>query len=102
MEMKKLIDSENWTFSGFKSSNLLAFIHLGAEPSEDLEGEEEAAVRMLYLVTVMKDLEEEMFQMEYESLAEAIDSINSRYQHWDFVDRTTRLDDGGCGSCEAH
>lgn len=97
MEAKLIINAENWTFSGYKSSDLLAFIHLGAEPCED-----QNEAKILYLVTVLKDLEEEVFQMEHSSLPEAIDDINRRYQHWDFFDRTKRMDDGGCGSCEAH
>lgn len=95
MENKKLITADNWTFTGFKSLELLAFIHLGAEP----RGDESA---LLYLVTVLKNLEEELFQLEYPTLAEAIDAINQRYHHWEFVDRGSRLDDGGCGSCAAH
>jgi hypothetical protein len=95
MEDTKRIDAENWTFSGYKSSDLLVLIHLGAEPS----GED---TRVLYLVTVLKNSEEEIFQLEYPSLPEAIDSINQRYHHWDFIDRSERQDGGGCGSCAAH
>ncbi len=95
MEDAKQINADNWTFSGYKSSDLLAFIHLGAEPQGD-------DPKLLYLVTVLNQDEEEVFQLEYFSLPEAIDSINYRYHHWDFVDRTQRLDDGGCGSCSAH
>ncbi|MCR9204394.1 MAG: hypothetical protein NXH75_07450 [Halobacteriovoraceae bacterium] len=97
MENTAIINAENWTYSGYKSSNLLAFIHLGAEPTV---GEDE--VQLLYLVTVLKELEEEVFQMEHPSLPQALDDINRRYRHWDFVDRTKRLDEGGCGTCEAH
>lgn len=91
----KRVDAENWTFSGYKSTDLLAFIHLGAEPRGD-------QAQILYLVTVLNQDEEEVFQMEFLTLPEAIDSINGRYHHWEFVDRTQRLDDGGCGSCSAH
>lgn len=97
MESKKLINGDNWTYSGYKSSNLLAFIHLGAEPSPTKE-----EPQLLYLVTVMKDLDEEVFQMEHTSLTDAIDDINNRYQQWDFIDRTKKDSEGGCGSCEAH
>jgi hypothetical protein len=95
MEEIKRIDADNWTFAGYKSSDLLAFIHLGAEPCGD-------DTKILYLVTVLNADEEEVFQMEYMTLPEAIDSINGRYHHWDFIDRSQRQDGGGCGSCAAH
>lgn len=95
MESKNVVGAENWTFSGFKSSNLLAFIHLGAEPSPE-------GAKVLYCVTLLKDQEEEVFQLEFDQLHLAIDAINERYGHWEFVDRGQRLDGGGCGSCSAH
>lgn len=98
MEEIKRIDADNWTFSGYKSSDLLAFIHLGAEP----QGQDAEDSKILYLVTVLNSDEEEVFQLEYMTLPEAIDSINSRYHHWDFIDRSERQDGGGCGSCAAH
>ena len=95
MEEIKNINAENWTYSGYKSSDLLAFIHLGAEPTGD-------ETKLLYLVTVLNSDEEEVFQLEFTTLAEAIDGINNRYHHWDFIDRSERQDGGGCGSCAAH
>ena len=95
MEAKSIVNAENWTYTGYKSSDLLVLIHLGAEPSE---GE----TKVLYLVTLLKNQEEEVFQLEYSELSKAIDSINQRYSHWEFVDRAERLDDGGCGTCSAH
>jgi len=95
MEKSSLVDADNWTFSGYKSTNLLAFISLGAAPNA-VEPE------LLYFVTVLKDLEEEVFQLEFPKLDQAIDALNSRYHHWDFIDRSQKEDSGGCGSCEAH
>jgi hypothetical protein len=96
MNSKNLVNADNWTFTGFKSSDLLAFIHLGAEPGP------EGKIEMLYLVTLLKSQEEEVFQLEFSSLPQAIDAINERYGHWEFADRSERLDGGGCGTCSAH
>ncbi len=95
MEIKNLISADNWTFTGFKSSDLLAFIHLAAEPTQ-------TKVKLVYCVTLLKNSEEEVFQLEFNNLNEAIDAINERYQHWEFINRGQRLSDGGCGSCSAH
>ena len=96
MEDNKFITSDNWTFTSFTDSDLQAFIHLGAEPS--LNDEEE--VNILYLVTVLKNDEEEIFQWEFPQLHQAITSINEKYGHWQIKDRSQGS--GGCGSCEAH
>jgi hypothetical protein len=98
MNTESLVTAQNWTFTGFESSELLAFIHLGAMPEQE-KGQE---AKLLYLVTVLKSLEEEVFQLEFESLEEAINSINQRYSHWEFKDRGERSDGGGCGTCAAH
>ncbi|MBC96598.1 MAG: hypothetical protein CME63_02545 [Halobacteriovoraceae bacterium] len=96
MEEKKFITSDNWTFTQFKSSNLQAFIHLGAEPSDLPDGDP----NILYLITVLKDEEEELFQWEFPQLHEAIGCINQKYGHWEFSERTQSS--GGCGDCSAH
>ena len=96
MNTDTLITAQNWTFTGFQSSDLLAFIHLGATPSDSGEA------KLIYLVTVLKELEQEVFQLEFDSLDGAVDAINSRYSHWDFTDRGERTDGGGCGTCAAH
>ncbi len=96
MKDNKFITSDNWTFTSFKDSDLQAFIHLGAEPS--LTNEDE--VNVLYLVTVLKNEEEELFQWEFPELHLAINSINKKYGHWEIRDRSQGS--GGCGSCEAH
>lgn len=97
MEVKKIITADNWTFSSYKSSDLQAFIHLGAEPS--IEENQEPTV--IYLITVLKNLEEEIFQLEFSELTDAIMAINERYGHWDYLERS-QASSGGCGSCEAH
>ncbi len=98
MDNELLVTAQNWTYTGFESSDLLAFIHLGARPPEG----EDSSAKLLYLVTVMKSLEEEVFQLEFEHLEEAIDAINTKYNHWDFKNRGETNTGGGCGSCAAH
>jgi len=98
MNKESHITAQNWTYTGFESSELLAFIHLGAAPAASDTQE----AKLLYLVTVLKSLEEEVFQLEFDSLDLAIDAINQRYSHWEFKDRGERSDGGGCGSCAAH
>ena len=95
MNTDSLITAQNWTYTGYETANMLAFIHLGAKPS----GTEAS---LLYLVTVLRELEEEIFQLEFDSLDQAIDAINKRYSHWEFKDRGERSDGGGCGTCAAH
>lgn len=95
MELKNLITSENWTYSGFQSGKLLALINLAAEPSEE-------GPKVIYLLTVLENLEEEVFQMEFQELKDAIETINKKYIHWEFTDRSEKQGEGGCGSCSAH
>lgn len=95
MNGEQKITAQNWTYTGFKSSDLLAFIHLGAKPTE-------TGSQLLYLITVLKSLELEVFQLEYSKLEDAIDAINKKYHHWDFLDRGEMSTGGGCGSCAAH
>jgi len=96
MEEKKYITSENWTYTCFSSAELQAFIHLGAEPS--LKNHDQ--VDVFYLLTVMKNDEEELFQWQFELLHDAILSINQKYGQWELKDRSQSS--GGCGTCDAH
>ncbi len=96
MEEKNFITSDNWTFTHYTTADLQAFIHLGAEPPKD----EDSEVNIIYLVTVLKNEEEELFQWEFPELHEAITSINEKYGSWELSDRSQSS--GGCGTCEAH
>lgn len=97
MEEKKYITSDNWTFTHFSSADLQAFIHLGAEPAIHEDDE----ITILYLVSVLKNQEEELFQWEYKELHDAITAINEKYGQWELTDRS-QGSGGGCGTCEAH
>ena len=53
---------------------------------------------MLYWVTVLKDDKQEAYQKEFYRLSDALESINSKYGHWEFVD-TSLAQSEGCDSC---
>lgn len=102
------ITEENWTYTHFLNDQLMAQITLGASPAQGQQGPE-----IVYYVTVMQcpkdgNLEEpyqELFQFRHHSLNNAIDDINSRYQHWEYIDRTAESEsssESGCSSCAAH
>lgn len=40
--------------------------------------------------------------MEFQELKDAIETINKKYIHWEFTDRSEKQGEGGCGSCSAH
>jgi len=87
------IDLNNWNYSYFKNGNLRIQIYMGA----DLENDE------LYFVT-STDLEakHEFFQQEFQILSDAIQYINERYSHFDFIPGNPIKDGSGCDSCSAH
>lgn len=99
MKESQTISTDNWTFAAYKASDLLVFIHLGAEPSSS---KDDSKIEILYLVTVLQNMEMEVFQKEYKSLEQAINFINLSYSHWDFIDRAEISNGSGCGTCEAH
>lgn len=89
------ITSENWNYSHYTATKLLCSIFLGANENSDL----------IYSVTVTDLDHKEIFQEDFLELTEAVSFINSRYSHWDFVDKTQKPisdSDSGCGSCAAH
>ncbi|MDH5582052.1 MAG: hypothetical protein OEY33_09105 [Bdellovibrionales bacterium] len=87
------IDLTNWNYSYYKNGNLRVQIYMGA----DLENDE------LYFVT-STDLEakHEFYQQEFQVLSDAIQYINERFSHFDFIAGKEVKDDGGCGTCTAH
>ena len=96
MEDKKYITSDNWTFTHYTTADLQVFIHLGAQPN----AENPENIDMLYLLTVLKDEEEELFQWEFQELHQAINTINDKYSSWELKERAQAT--GGCGTCSAH
>ena len=92
-----MIDSQNWTFCQYNSSNLKAFVSLSGEPTEDGDSV------FLYNVTVTDQEDLEIFQSDHPSLDQAIDIINNKYGHWNFTNLTVQSgNESGCGSCSAH
>ena len=98
--MNNTVNSENWSFSQYKSSRIRAFISLGGEPGDENDFQE------LYLVTTTnEDYTKEFFQKPFYILENALQFLNSRYGHWEFLDlkiTPNGTDTGGCGDCAAH
>jgi hypothetical protein len=98
--MKNLINTQNWTFSQYKSSKIRAFISLGGEVGPNEEFQE------LYLVTTTdEEFTKEFFQKPFRELEKAMEFINNRYGHWDFLNlekAPKSSSDSGCSSCAAH
>ncbi|MBH47798.1 MAG: hypothetical protein CME71_06470 [Halobacteriovorax sp.] len=82
----------NWNTNTYKSSNLKAFISIGASPSDPEE--------VLYLVNLTDDEHREYFQEEFSSLDQACSFINERWGDWEQSDLANS--GSGCGTCEAH
>lgn len=90
------ITQENWTSCFYKSLQLKAFISLGADIPQ-AEGQDPP---LLYFVTLTNHDHEELFQREFNHLSKALEDINHRYGHWEFIDAENKGE--GCSSCEAH
>lgn len=88
----------NWSTSFFKSAKLKAFISFVAVPAGD-------DVKSLYALTVSDHDNLEIYQEDYSELSKALEALNSRYKHWEFVEmgQSNKSAHGdGCSSCAAH
>lgn len=94
---KNLINSDNWTFCHYASTEAKAVITIGASPDMD-DNEFE------YFVTVIDEDNNEIFQKEFNKLTTACSYINTRYKDiWNYIDATAKtVKDGGCSTCVAH
>lgn len=92
------LSPSNWNFCSYNSSTIKAFISIGGTP----EGEEND--QLCYFVnSTSEDFTKQYFQQEFKTIDKALEFINKRYGHWDFVDASIQKDsESGCGSCEAH
>jgi hypothetical protein len=91
------ITADNWTFAGYRSDSLTAILSLGAVPSQESE------VDIIYYMSVIDPDGSDLYQEEFTTLAESITKINTKYGHWDFIDRQgNSASGGGCGDCAAH
>ena len=89
-----MITDENWTSSYYKSPKLRAFISLGGDPRL---GEDPT----IYILSLTDHEYKEVFSQDLRDLSSAVAEINRRYSHWEFVD-SSKSEEGGCGSCQAH
>ena len=84
----------NWNYSFYNSDSYKALISIVANPSESNE------VEYLYCPTVLDGENREVFQKDFDSLANAIEFMNKSYSHWKFIDPSSS--DKGCTTCSAH
>jgi hypothetical protein len=89
-----IVNTDNWTFCRYTSSNFMAFITFGAD-TESIQNE-----RLDYFVTVLEDEDKEIFQEQFASLADACVFLNENYHDWTFENQT--ISKSGCSSCAAH
>ena len=80
----------------YKNASLQMIISLGAGFSE------ESTVEVEYLVTVLDENQNEVYQQGFKELELAIEFANDRYGSWDFSELSNKSSDDGCGTCEAH
>jgi hypothetical protein len=88
----------NWSTSFYKTPKLKAFISFAAIPDQD-------TVKSFYAVTISDHDNLEIYQEDYSDLARALDILNERYKHWEFVEmgQANKSAHGdGCSSCAAH
>ena len=90
------VTTDNWTHTQYVLDNLRALISLGASWEKPAE--------LIYLVTLLDENDQEVFQQEFKTLESACDYINKRYQdEWPIVDLMAPASkEGGCASCVAH
>jgi hypothetical protein len=103
------INDLNWTFCQFKQDDCTAVIHQGGENTPDGEYVDLFYVNVLKQLTQEGELEsslyKEIHQEVFPTLDDAINYINSKFSHWNFINQLSELQDkssGGCGSCVAH
>ena len=83
-----MINDQNWNYSYFQKSEEKAFVSIGADPGAD---------DILYFVTITKgEHMEELFSQDFIQLEYALDFINDKYGHWEFIDP---LSSSTCHSC---
>lgn len=92
MRPKRVI-MENWNYCHYQSGKMKAFVSYLATPNGD-------DIIESYAVTTRNDNSFDVFSQEFPELYMAVEHLNTRYGHWDFVDTSTK--DGGCDSCSAH
>ena len=93
------ITEENWTTTRYAEGDLFAFVAMGAKPSETNDKSDNCDLIYSVIVT-NKDYEEISDQM-FDSLPEALISINNRFGHWSFTSLASK-NEGGCSTCAAH
>lgn len=88
------VNLTNWNYSYYNSEFFKAMISFTGVPV----GEND--MKFVYSPTVLDKEEKEVFQMDFDTLEEAISYLNSSYSHWTFIDPLIKT--GGCSSCAAH
>lgn len=98
--MASKITSLNWNTAYYFSDNLIAFISLGAAPTDY---EQEVIVQ--YYVTLSSKDYEDLYQSSHKDIEDAVTTLNQRYGDWQFKSLQQGdqdASDSGCSSCAAH
>lgn len=96
--MASKITSLNWNTAHYYSDNLIAFISLGAFPSEA-----DSDIVIQYHVTLSNKDYEDIYQSSHLDLETAILTLNQRYGDWQIKNlEQDSSESSGCSSCAAH
>lgn len=95
--MASKITTLNWNTTHYYSDNLIAFISLGASPSEN-----DSDIVIQYHVTLSNKDYEDIYQSTHADLEAAILALNQKYGDWPIKGLEQNSSESGCSSCAAH
>ena len=90
-----MVTAKNWAYSGYTLDELkvsLSFFGEIDSKNKYIEG--------FYVNKSCGDVV--VHQERFDTVTEAIDSVNRTYEHWDFYDQSIKENNTGCDSCSAH
>lgn len=94
---KNEIFEGNWREGVYQNGPYLAYVSLGAAPSDTPEGME-----WLYFLLVTDRDHQEISSREFKDLAQALTALNKQYGHWELSSRSENKEGDGCSTCQAH
>ncbi len=97
MNTSKIFES-NWRESLLQNGPYLAYLSLGAAPSESASD----GVDWLYFLVVTDRDHQEISSREFCDLESALAALNKQYGHWELSSRSEQKSGDGCSTCQAH
>ncbi len=97
MSTVKIYES-NWRESLFQNGPYLAYLSLGAAPSDSAPD----GVEWLYFLIVADKDHQEISSREFKDLEKALGALNKQYGHWELASRSENKSGDGCSTCQAH